>query len=306
MVHGKDTEMMVSVIMITYGHEKYIEEAINGVFIQQTDFPVELIIANDCSPDQTDEVVKSLLRRAPENITVRYTKHQTNKGMNANFLWAASQATGKYIALCEGDDYWTDPLKLQKQVDFLEENEEYSAVISDRITKYIENGKESYSNNALITTTDHILYGAVMPTQCLVFRNIIDYKDFMPFLNHMAGDRILSYMLSKRGPIYCLKEPMAVYNYTGNGVWSKLSNLNQHILNASSLMEFHDLIGLPRGNKYIIRRLHSVIYESNFRKNKGSYEDLKKKFDITSYHLLRIKVLNLFLVLSKPLLKFLR
>ena len=107
--------------MITYGHENYIQEAINGVFMQQTDFNIELIIANDCSPDNTDEVVQNILSTVPDNITVKYTRHRKNMGMIPNFIWALSQVRGKYIALCEGDDYWTDSLKLQTQINLLEE-----------------------------------------------------------------------------------------------------------------------------------------------------------------------------------------
>ena len=114
----------VSVVTITYGHEKYITETLDGVLMQQYDGPVEFIIANDNSPDATDQVVKKyfLEKPAPSNFEIKYTKHDTNIGAMSNFLWAMEQTTGKYIALCEGDDYWTDPLKLQKQVTALESN----------------------------------------------------------------------------------------------------------------------------------------------------------------------------------------
>ncbi len=280
---------MVSVIMVTYGHEKYIEEAINGVFIQQTDFPVELIIANDCSPDQTDKVVKSLLPKSPENVTVKYTKHEFNKGANNNFNWAASQATGKYIALCEGDDYWTDPLKLQKQVDFLEENENYSAVISDRIIKNTATGVETISDYPLITNTNQILRGEVMPTQCLLFRNKISFDDLQRFRNHPAGDRALSYLLSLKGPIYCIKEIMAVYNYTGEGVWSKKKSDNQTLLNARSLKDFYDLVGLKRGNGYVYQLVAMLISERSKGKLRLTDGETLRDFEISPVQLLAIK-----------------
>jgi len=261
MVHGKDTEMMVSVIMITYGHEKYIEEAINGVFIQQTDFPVELIIANDCSPDQTDEVVKLLLRRAPENITVRYTKHQTNKGMNANFLWAASQATGKYIALCEGDDYWTDPLKLQKQVDFLEENEEYvltfhpvkiknpdGSLVDDFITEVPAN----YELQETLASGDNYIH-----TPSVVFRNII--KVFPPeFSLSPIGDYFLYMILTEHGKMKMQADYMAVYRY-GVGIFSSQSNIKR----AKSSVSFHSLLLAWSSNtdlnKFFIRKNDEAV-----------------------------------------------
>lgn len=129
----KNSKPKVSVVTITYAHEKYIEDTLRGVLMQQYDGPIEFIIANDNSPDQTDEVVKKFFdtHPIPENIEIKYTCHQENKGMMPNFIWALEQATGEYIALCEGDDYWTDPLKLQKQVDFLEANNQYMLCYTD-------------------------------------------------------------------------------------------------------------------------------------------------------------------------------
>jgi len=90
---------IVSVVMITYGHENYIEEAIKGVLMQEITFPIELIIANDNSPDNTDLVVKKILKDHPKSSIVKYIKHQVNKGMMLNFIYALSESKGKYIAL---------------------------------------------------------------------------------------------------------------------------------------------------------------------------------------------------------------
>ena len=116
---------MVSVVMMTYGHENYIRQAIEGVLMQNCFFEVELIVANDCSTDKTDLIIKDIIQNHPRGNWIKYHHHEKNVGMMPNFIFALHQATGKYVALCDGDDYWTDPLKLQKQVGFLEENEEY-------------------------------------------------------------------------------------------------------------------------------------------------------------------------------------
>ncbi|QCX54484.1 glycosyltransferase family 2 protein [Elizabethkingia sp. JS20170427COW] len=160
----------VSIVTITYGHEAFIEDTIKGVFDQQYNGEIEFIIANDNSPDSTDEVVRNYLAKSPTplNITIKYTKHSENKGMMPNFFWALQQATGKYIALCEGDDYWIDPLKLQKQVDFLEQNEEYvihsakaqvfrdgnlEEIIGNPLNKETYTIKDFYTKNNFITCT---------------------------------------------------------------------------------------------------------------------------------------------------------
>jgi glycosyltransferase involved in cell wall biosynthesis len=136
------TQPIVSVVMITYGHEKFIAQAINGVLIQECDFEIELIIADDCSPDKTNSVIHNILLSHPQSNRIRYFKQEKNIGMMPNFISAIEQAQGKYIAICEGDDFWTDSLKLQKQVNFLENNEDYGLVhtgykILDNETKQI-------------------------------------------------------------------------------------------------------------------------------------------------------------------------
>lgn len=137
----------VSVVTITYGHEKYIIETLQGVLMQQFDGPVEFIIANDNSPDETDEVVKNYFREnsIPANFEIKYTKHEINKGIVPNFVWVFEQTNGKYIAFCEGDDYWTDPLKLQKQVDFLEAHEDYGMVHTQTNYTTVTTGEEKLS-----------------------------------------------------------------------------------------------------------------------------------------------------------------
>jgi len=109
-----NTEIKVSVLMITYNHEKYIREAIDGVLMQKTDFPIELIIGEDCSTDNTREIVIEYTKKHPEIVKPQLPNE--NRGMQNNFMGIYNAALGKFIALCEGDDYWTDPYKLQKQV----------------------------------------------------------------------------------------------------------------------------------------------------------------------------------------------
>ena len=126
---------LVSVCMITYNHEAYIAEAIEGVLMQKTTFPVELIISDDCSRDNTREVVEKYALQYP-NLIIADLPAQ-NRGMMANVQHNLSLARGKYIAFCEGDDYWVDPLKLQKQANFMEENPDYGLVYG-KATHYIQ------------------------------------------------------------------------------------------------------------------------------------------------------------------------
>lgn len=123
---------MVSITCIAYNHEKYISQAIDSFLIQETDFPFEIIIHDDASTDNTQEIIKHYAKKYPNLIRTILQKenHWLGKGINATTTIVWPSAKGKYIAWCEGDDYWTDPLKLQKQVDFLEGHESYSGIHS--------------------------------------------------------------------------------------------------------------------------------------------------------------------------------
>lgn len=117
-------EPLLSIVTITYNHEPYIQKCIEGVLMQQVNFPIEFIIAEDCSTDGTLAICKEYAEKYPDLIQL--ITSDNNVGAIANERRAMKAAKGKYIAFCEGDDYWTDSLKLQKQVDFMESNPEYS------------------------------------------------------------------------------------------------------------------------------------------------------------------------------------
>jgi len=130
---------LVSVNMITYNHEPYIAQAIEGVLQQKTNFPFELVIGEDCSTDGTREIVFDYKKKYPD--TIRVITSDKNVGACKNSLRTEKACRGKYIAYCEGDDYWHHPQKLQKQVDYLESHPECGLVFSDYHLLHVENGK---------------------------------------------------------------------------------------------------------------------------------------------------------------------
>ena len=119
-----DTKPLVSVVTITYNHEKWIGKCIEGVLMQKTDFPLEMIVAEDCGPDGTRAICEDYAAKHPDII--RLLPSEKNLGPKENEKRAMAEVRGKYIAFCEGDDYWTEPAKLQRQVDFLEANPDYT------------------------------------------------------------------------------------------------------------------------------------------------------------------------------------
>lgn len=113
-----ESKPKLSVVMITYNHEKYIEQAVRGALMQETDFEYEIIIGEDCSTDRTREVLIELQKQYPDKI--KLVLNPDNLGMISNSVNVLNMAQGQYIALLEGDDYWISPYKLQRQVDYLE------------------------------------------------------------------------------------------------------------------------------------------------------------------------------------------
>lgn len=227
----------VSVVTITYGHEKYITETLDGVLMQQYDGPVEFIIANDNSPDATDEVVKKyfLENPAPSNFEIKYTKHETNKGMMPNFIWALEQATGEYIALCEGDDYWIAPNKLSDQIKFMLQHDSCSLNFTAAKTynvktkyhgEYYRHPK--FINGVIEKRSFMSRGGGDFCTATVMFK-----KDLLPVLLKFlqltdVGDFPLGLVAISQGDIGYLSMQTAMYRQNSENSWSNRQTFDYH------------------------------------------------------------------------------
>ena len=205
----------VSVVMITYNHENYIRQAIEGVLMQKTLFRYELIIGEDCSTDKTRQICFEYKNKYPDQIKLLLP--QTNQGIMQNFYSTLRESNGKYVALCEGDDYWTDPFKLQKQVDFLEANEEYSLCFHKVNVKYEDNLKDEgilhYFEEREYSGLE-IYKEWIISTCSVVFRN---YRDLLFHKSIIYCDIYLFLLLSERGKIFGLGFDGATYRRNING-----------------------------------------------------------------------------------------
>jgi glycosyltransferase involved in cell wall biosynthesis len=233
--------------MITYGHEKFIEEAIYGVLNQECDFDVELVIANDCSPDGSDVIIKKIIQNHSRGKWIKYIKNSVNLGMMSNFSMALHECSGKYIAICEGDDYWTNPNKLQKQVSFLEANPEYVLSFHNaEIINTIYNKKhlfvDSYSKAEY--NVDDVFKSWLMPTASMVFRNC--FEDNLPefLVQGTHGDLALQVYLFEFGKFFAHNEIMSVYRINETSVtisnFSSLQHNNRHIRQLELMNIFFD------------------------------------------------------------------
>lgn len=138
---NNNTGLKVSVLMLTYNQERYINEAIRSVMLQETNFLFELVIGNDASTDCTGTICEDWQRKYPEQIVLFNRKK--NLGLQQNFIQTYARCRGQYIAICEGDDFWTDKRKLQIQADFLDTHPDYSTCFHRVINYYEDRGTGS-------------------------------------------------------------------------------------------------------------------------------------------------------------------
>ena len=174
----QDTEPLVSINCITYNHEAYIRKALEGFLMQKTDFKFEVLIHDDASTDQTANIIRKYEKKYPEIIKPIYQKeNQYSKNISISKHFQYPRARGKFIAMCEGDDYWIDPLKLQKQVKFLENNPDFSMSCHNAIVLWENKQKrpELFSPDILqsILGIKDILKGWFIPTASIIFRTEI-------------------------------------------------------------------------------------------------------------------------------------
>lgn len=287
--------VLVSVVMINYGHEKYIRQAIEGVLMQEGDFDLELVIANDCSPDNTDAVVQDVLSRHSNAHWIRYVRHEKNIGMMPNFIFALQQAKGKYVALCEGDDYWTDPCKLQKQVDFLEANPDY--VLSfhkvkilqpngDLVEDFITKVPENYETQETLARLGNYIH-----TPSVVFRNTLTAFPAEMKLSPI-GDYFLYMLLANHGKIKYLEEEMAVYRFgvgilsTNDSVLKLKKWINCLVLIISAIKNDEIKFILYERYELAINQLYKLTLE---KKKKTFFERIIKKIKILLKNLIVIK-----------------
>lgn len=237
----KNTEIIVSICCTTYNQSPYIRQCLDGFLIQKTDFPIEIVIHDDASTDGTDDIIRGYELKYPDLFKPIYqTENQFSKSIHLPVKLTYEKAVGKYIAICEGDDYWTDPYKLQKQVDFLEQHSDYSLCYSkilryDQKRKKILRGTFGIEN---ITFNDLLSEGNQIPTASICLnRNMIVryYSEIKPELkNWLMGDYPLVLWFAHNCKIYCLNEVTAIYRVLELSV--------SHITNIQKLEAFYNSI----------------------------------------------------------------
>ena len=218
--------LKLSVICLTYNHEKFIRQALDAFVMQKTNFPFEVIIHDDASTDGTPQIIKEYADKYPDLIKPIYQKENIwQKGVSSR-EYIYPQIKGEYVALCEGDDYWTDPLKLQKQVDFLDAHPEFNVCFHPVKVIWEDNRapesifpKPKFRFNKKTLTLQDLLKRNFIQTNSVMYR-WHDISNEWPTVSFMPGDYMMHLLQTGTGKIGFLPEVMAVYRRNSSGVWT--------------------------------------------------------------------------------------
>lgn len=215
----------VSIICNTYNHEKYIRDALEGFVMQQTNFLFEVLIHDDASTDNTARIIREYQSKYPELIKPIYeTENQYSKFDGTIEKLQANRAQGKYVAMCEGDDYWIDPLKLQKQYDFMETHPQYT--LCGCSTKWIneltgkETNKSKTDQDRDVSLAEFLSPKNGRPFPYVSFFMLTETWESLPLWNFPVGDLPLSYYAAMKGKVRMLADIMCVYRWNVAGSWT--------------------------------------------------------------------------------------
>ncbi|CAA9202730.1 hypothetical protein FLA105534_04242 [Flavobacterium bizetiae] len=259
---------LVTIICTTFNHEDFISETLKGFLMQKTTFSFEIIVHDDASTDNTQNIIRDFAEKYPLIIkTILQEKNQySNKEVNIWSDFTFPMAQGKYIALCEGDDYWIDKLKLQKQVDFLENNKEYVITWTDYLNR---KGTELVSNNFKETLSSiyTIDFDTIFQPYCTLTLTSVFKKDAVDPLDYKkfkyGKDNTLYALALCHGKGAFLNFQAAVYRLHPGGVFSLKSTFFQRYSSYLNVKEIYDNIPQAR-TKNIEKVMVSLLKASAF------------------------------------------
>jgi glycosyltransferase involved in cell wall biosynthesis len=269
-------EMKLSVRLITYNHAPFIAQAIESVLMQRTNFDFDIVIGEDDSPDGTRKIVAEYAQKYPGKIkalfhdrknVIYYRGRPTSR---YNFVETLKQCTGQYVALLDGDDFWTSPDKLQKQVDFLDQHPE-CAICAHDVMKLFDNAKEERWGNdrAVYDLVDLLTLKLYPPTCSVVYRNRLFEKFPDWFYGVMMNDFPLHLINARFGKIGHIPEVMATYRYHAGGLWTGWAAAGKKSLKPSvawneGLVDFYrtyDAASNGEFRSHIEKRIANLSYQ---------------------------------------------
>ena len=273
------SSIVVSICVVTFNHVSFIKKCLDDILMQQTNFDYEILLGEDASTDGTREICIEYAKKYPSKIKLFLHHRENNISINGsptgrfNFLYNLYSAQGKYIALCEGDDYWTDPYKLQKQVDFLEANPNFNICFTNAYNLLQNNElklKEipDISTNGVYTYDDLLEHYNFITTASVVVRK--NFNTIPQWIFKLpVGDLGLYLLTCKTAKIKCLPDITTVYRIHNQGIWSSLSQIKQfeiyllfyQAIFAELTTRQQEIVHLKQ--KYFIKKISHLKYNNN-------------------------------------------
>ena len=302
-----DPAPLVSIVCESYNHEPFLRRCLDGFLMQQTDFPFEILVHDDASTDDSAGVIREYAERRPDLFRPIYqTENQYSKGIQ---IWAAIQfprARGKYIALCEGDDYWTDPLKLQKEVDYLEAHPECAMVFGNAVEHW-EDGRKPDRPFSDITDRDYdpveMSERWIVPTATIVFRTEVTRSELYDSFRsnrriNLTGDLPLCLTCGACGTIHGLPDVFSVYRKQANGFMLSMK-AEQRMALGDHRIEIYKVFGRKYRNSTVQTAMTqyrlALCYAKMEKNRKAWFKALRKSVavrlrypDIAVCHVFRI------------------
>jgi glycosyltransferase involved in cell wall biosynthesis len=261
---------LVSVCLITYNQVEFISEAIESILMQRVSFDIEIIIADDFSTDGTRQII---IDYAKKDLRIKPILRNKNVGAGTNFVEMLAAAKGKYIAYLEGDDYWTDRYKLQKQADFMEQNDDYAICFHNSEERYHDSPEQAsflYCNSQTkaINTIEDLCFSNFIPSCSLFYRNNL-FGVFPEWYHSLKmGDWPLHILNAQYGKIKYIPQVMAVHRLYKGGTWS----LQSHKKNIEYILDAYDVFiayfsSQPQLAKLFMAGKVKLLKESNGNQN---------------------------------------
>lgn len=261
---------LVSIVCFAYNHEKYIRKTLESFMMQKVNFKMEVVIHDDASSDNTQAIIKHYEEEYPEIIRPIYqdiNQVSLERGRVSRLTYGA--AKGKYIALCEGDDYWTDPLKLQKQVDFLEANPEYTLCFHNALILWDDKSQPpryfTTKDQKETSTIEDVIDRWFIPSASMMFRRkcITPFPEW--FKGIYNGDWALHMICANNGNIGYIDEVMSVYRKTNTNLSATMnsSNVLKNVIHTLQVFNENTEFKYDESIKLRIRKLEKIIAKKN-------------------------------------------
>lgn len=295
----------VSVSLVTFNHEKFIAQAIESILLQEVDFSYEIIIGEDFSSDKTREIVIEYQKQYPDKIRLILPEENLGCYGQKIFVQTLQACRGEYIAILDGDDYWTSPNKLQQQVDFLDNHSECAICFHDVTTIFEDKSRPSRRYNdfepSRFSSIENILKSNFIPTCSTVYRRGL-FDEFPEwYCDTVCGDWVLHVLNARHGKIGYINQSLAVYRVHSNGLFSSMKRIQQ----LKEAIKCYKLL-----NKYLNFEYNYIIKSEEIYRYLACLSIYREEDNLTKQKQYRNKLIrNLFkypLITSTAIFKFIK